>query len=410
MATDRMTLPEHVRNAIEDGDADLLREGVLALARAIMEAEVSGLTGATHGERAPGQRQTQRNGYRERRWDTRVGTIDLPIPRVRDGSYFPSLLEPRRRAEKALLSVVQEAYVGGVSTRRVEEIVAALGVSGLSRSEVSRICGALDAEVDAFRCRPLDPAGYPYVWLDALYHKVREGGRVVNMATLVAIGVSASGVRSVLGVEVAASGGDEGAHWLGFLRSLLARGLTGVRLVISDAHQGLVSAIRATLLGASWQRCRVHFTRNALGLVPRNAQRLVGSAIGSIFEQPDEVSARGQLRRVVDGLRPRFPKAADLLEAAEADLLAHFTFPAAHRRQIRSTNPHERLNKELRRRTDVVGIFPTRTSLLRLVGMLLAEQDDEWAVGRAYFSAESMARIDGPVPDGAPLAELLMAS
>lgn len=409
MATDRMTLPELVRNSLEDGDADLLRSGVLAFVRAIMEAEVSGLTGAGHGERNPEARLTSRNGYRERRWDTRVGTIDLPIPRVRDGSYFPSLLEPRRRAEKALLSVVQEAYVGGVSTRRVEEIVAALGVSGLSASEVSRICAALDAEVEAFRTRPLDPAGFPYVWLDALYHKVREGGRVVNMATLVAVGVSATGVRSVLGVEVAASAGDEGAHWLGFLRSLLARGLVGVRLVISDAHQGLVSAIRATLLGASWQRCRVYFTRNALALVPKGAQSLVASAIGSIFTQPDEASARAQLRRVADGLRPRFPKAAAHLESAEDDVLVHYTFPAAHRRQIRSTNPHERLNKEIRRRTDVVGIFPTRASLVRLVGMLLSEQDDEWAIGRAYFSAESMALIDAPALDGTPLAELLMA-
>ena len=409
MASDRMTLPEHVRKATEDGDSDFLREGVKALARAIMEAEVSELTGAAHGERNPETRLTSRNGYRERRWDTRVGTIELPIPRVRDGSYFPSLLEPRRRAEKALLAVVQEAYVAGVSTRRVEELVAALGVAGLSKSEVSRICAALDAEVEAFRARALDPAGYPYLWLDALYHKVRDGGRVVNMATLIAVGVSATGVRSVLGVEVAASGGDEGAHWLGFLRSLLARGLAGVRLVVSDAHAGLVAAIEVTLLGAAWQRCRVHFLRNALSLVPRGAQGLVASAIRSIFEQPDEAAARAQLRRVVDGLRPRFAKVAELLEAAEADLLAHFTFPPAHRRQIRSTNPHERLNKEIRRRTDVVGIFPTRASLLRLVGMLLAEQDDEWAVGRAYFSAESMAQIDAPLPDGGPLAELLMA-
>lgn len=410
MATDRMTVPEHVRKVLESGDGDLLKEGILALAQAIMEVEVSRVTGAARGERTPETRLTSLNGHRDRRWDTRVGSIDLPIPRVRDGSYLPSLLEPRRRAERALLAVVQEAYVGGVSTRRVEEIVGALGVTGLSRSEVSRICATLDAEVEAFRSRPLDPAGYPYVWLDALYHKVRENGRVVNMATLVAIGVSAGGVRSVLGVEVAASGGDEGAHWLGFLRSLLARGLTGVRLVISDAHPGLVAAVEATLLGAAWQRCRVHFTRNALAVVPKGAQSLVASAIGSIFTQPDEASARAQLRRVADGLRARFEKAADLLEEAEADLLVHFTFPAAHRRQIRSTNPHERLNKEIRRRTDVVGIFPNRESLVRLVGMLLAEQDDEWAVGRAYFSAESMAQIDAPVPEGAPLAELIMAS
>jgi transposase-like protein len=410
MASDSMALLEQLSKAADDGDIDFLRQGVKALAQVLMEAEVSSLIGAEHGERAPERRLTQRNGYRERRWDTRVGTISLPIPRLREGSYFPALLEPRRRAERALLAVVQEAYVGGVSTRRVEELVAALGVSGISRSEVSRICAALDTEVDAFRSRPLDPAGYPYLWLDALYHKVREGGRVVSMATLIAVGVSAAGVRSVLGVEVAAAGGDEGAHWLGFLRSLSARGLAGVRLVISDAHPGLTAAIEATLLGAAWQRCRVHFTRNALALVSKAAQGLVASAVRSIFEQPDEESARAQLRRVADGLRPRFPKVAALLESAEADLLAHFTFPAAHRRQIRSANPQERLNKEIRRRTDVVGIFPTRTSLVRLVGMLLAEQDDEWAVGRAYFSAESMAQIDNPRPSPESLPELLMAS
>ncbi len=409
MATDRMALLELLGKTASDGDTDLLREGVKVLARALMDAEVSAQVGADHGERAPERRMTQRNGYRERRWDTRVGTIDLPIPKLRDGTYFPSMLEPRRRAERALLAVVQEAYVLGVSTRRVEDLVAALGISGLSKSEVSRICGALDAEVDAFRSRPLDPAGYPYLFLDALYHKVREEGRVVNMATLVAVGVSASGIRSVLGVEVAASGGDEGVHWLPFLRSLVARGLSGVRLVISDAHQGLVAASEATLLGAAWQRCRVHFTRNALALVPKGAQRMVHSTIQTIFEQPDELSARAQLRRVVDGLRSRFPRVADLLEAAEDDLLAHFTFPTAHRRQIRSTNPQERLNKEIRRRTDVVGIFPTRTSLLRLVGMLLAEQDDEWAVGRAYFSAESMLQIDGPGANE-EVVPLLMAS
>lgn len=355
-----------------------------------------------------GRRSTQRNGYRARRWDTRVGSVELQIPKLREGSYFPSLLEPRRRAERALLSVVQEAYVGGVSTRRVEDLVAALGISNLSRSEVSRICAALDAEVEAFRGRALDPAGYPYLWLDALYHKVREEGRVVSMATLIAI-VSASGERSVLGVEVAAAGGDEGAHWLPFLQGLNARGLAGVKLVISDAHAGLTTAITASLLGASWQRCRVHAMRNALGLVSKGAQSMVAAAIRSIFEQPDEPSARSQLRRVIDGLEPRFARVAELLTAAEADLLAHFAFPSAHRRQIRSTNPLGRLNKEIRRRTDVVGIFPNRASLLRLVGMLLAEQDDEWSVGRRYFSVESMALIGAPQREEV-LPALLIAS
>jgi transposase-like protein len=303
--------------------------------------------------------------------------------------------------------VVQEAYVGGVSTRRVVEIVVALGVTGLSRSGVSRIPGALDAEVEAFRCRQLDPAGYPTSGSTPCITRRARGGQVVNMATLVANGVSASGVRSVLGVEVAGAGGDEGAHWLGFVRSLLARGLAGARLVISHAHPGLVAAVEATLLGASWQRCRVHFTRNALALVPKGAQGLVASASGSIFAQPDEASARARLPGGRQSAA-RFPKAADLLEGDEADLLVHFTFSAAHRRQIRSTDPHDRLNKEWR--TDVVGTFPIRASLVRLAGTLLAEQDDGWATGRAYFSAESMARIDAPAPDGAPLAELLMAS
>ena len=249
MATDRMDVLELLRKATSDGDVDLLREGVRVLSQALMEAEVAAEIGAAHGERAPERRSTQRNGYRGRRWYTRVGSLELQIPKLREGSYFPSLLEPRRRAERALLSVVQEAYVGGVSTRRVEDLVAALGISNLSRSEVSRICAALDTEVEAFRGRALDPAGYPYVWLDALYHKVREEGRVVSMATLVAIGVSAAGERSVLGVEVAAAGGDEGAHWLPFLQSLNARGLAGVKLVISDAHAGLTTAIEASLLG-----------------------------------------------------------------------------------------------------------------------------------------------------------------
>lgn len=409
MATDRMDVLELLRKATADGDVDLLREGVRVLSQALMEAEVAAEIGAAHGERAPERRSTQRNGYRPRRWDTRVGSLELQIPKVREGSYFPSLLEPRRRAERALLSVVQEAYVGGVSTRRVEDLVAALGISNLSRSEVSRICAALDAEVDAFRARPLAAGGYPYLWLDALYHKVREEGRVVSMATLIAIGVSAAGERSVLGVEVAAAGGDEGAHWLPFLQGLAARGLGDVKLVISDAHPGLTAAIEAGLLGASWQRCRVHAMRNALSLVPKGAQSMVAAAIRSIFEQPDEPSARAQLRRVIDGLQPRFVRVAELLTAAEADLLAHFAFPSAHRRQIRSTNPLERLNKEIRRRTDVVGIFPNRSSLLRLVGMLLAEQDDEWSVGRRYFSVESMALIGAPQREEV-LPALLIAS
>jgi len=409
MAEDRMAVLETVRKAIAEGDVDFLREGVRVLAQAVMEAEVSELTGAARGERAPERRLTNRNGYRERRWDTRVGTIGLAIPKVRDGSYFPSLLEPRRRAERALLAVVQEAYVLGVSTRRVEDLVEALGIASLSKSEVSRICIALDDEVETFRNRSLADECYPYLWLDATYVKVRDAGRVTAMAALVATGVAASGERRILGLELA-PGNDEGSAWPAFIRSLVERGLAGVRLVISDDHRGLVKAVHEQLLGASWQRCRVHFTRNAQDLVPRSARSMVATVIRSIFEQPDEASARAQLRRVVDGLETRFPTVAALLIEAEADLLVHFTFPESHRRQIRSTNPLERLNKEIKRRTAVVGIFPTRASLIRLVGMVLAEQDDEWQDGRRYFRPETMPLIDEVVHHEEVTSTLLMAS
>jgi len=409
MAEDRMAVLETVRKAISEGDVDFLREGVRVLAQAVMEAEVTEITGVAKGERDPERRLTNRNGYRERRWDTRVGTLDLAIPRVRDGSYFPSLLEPRRRAERALLAVVQEAYVLGVSTRRVEDLVEALGIASLSRSEVSRICSALDAEVETFRHRPLDEQAHPYLWLDATYVKVREAGRVVAMAALVATGVAATGERRVLGLELA-PGNDEGSAWPAFIRGLVERGLHGVRLVISDDHRGLVKAVHEQLLGAAWQRCRVHFTRNAQDLVPRSARSMVATAIRSIFEQPDEASARAQLRRVVDGLATRFPAVAALLTGAETDLLVHFTFPDGHRRQIRSTNPQERLNKEIKRRTAVVGIFPTRASLIRLVGMVLAEQDDEWQDGRCYFRPETMAAIDAVIEHEEVGPALLMAS
>ncbi len=409
MAEDRMAALDTLRKAMADGDVDFLREGVRVLAEAVMEAEVTGLTGAAKGERAPDRRLTSRNGYRERRWDTRVGTIGLAIPKVRDGSYFPSLLEPRRRAERALLAVVQEAYVLGVSTRRVEDLVEALGIASLSRTEVSRICAPLDAEVEAFRKRSLAGEKYPYVWLDATYVKVREAGRVVSMAALVATGVAVSGERRILGLELA-PGNDEGSAWPAFIRSLCERGLAGVRLVISDDHPGLVAAVREQLLGAAWQRCRVHFARNAQDLVPRSARSMVATVIRSIFEQPDEASARAQLRRVIDGIRPRFPAVADLLTNAEPDLLVHFTFPDTHRRQIRSTNPLERLNKEVKRRTAVVGIFPTRPSLIRLVGMVLAEQDDEWQDGRRYFRPETMALIDAVLEHEEVGHELLIAS
>ena len=312
MADDRMALLELVRKAGVDGDADFLREGVRALAEAIMEVEVTELTGVPKGERDPEVRLTSRNGYRSRAWDTRVGTIDLAIPRVRDGSYFPSLLDPQRRAERALLAVVCEAYVLGVSTRRVDDLVRSLGITGISKSEVSRMCASLDAEVAAFAHRSLAGERYPYLWLDATYLKVREGGRVVSMAALVATGVAMSGERRILGLELSA-GNDEGSAWPRFLRSLVERGLAGVRLVISDDHAGLVKAVREQLLGASWQRCRVHLTRNAQDLVPRSARSMVASAVRMVIEQPDGMSAREQLDRVIDGLRPKFPAVAELL-------------------------------------------------------------------------------------------------
>ena len=409
MADDRMPVLETIRKAMADGDVDFLREGVRLLAQAVMEAEVTSVTGVAHGERDPERRLTSRNGYRERRWDTRAGTIELAIPRVRDGSYFPSLLEPRRRAERALVAVVSEAYVLGVSTRRVEDLVEALGIASLSKSEVSRMCTVLDAEVAAFRHRSLAGERYPYLWFDATYLKVREAGRVVSMAALIAVGVAHTGERRVLGLELA-SGNDEGSAWPAFIRGLVARGLSGVRLVISDDHRGLVSAVHEELLGAAWQRCRVHFTRNAQDLVPRSARGMVATFIRSIFEQPDEASARAQLRRVVDGLEARFPAVAALLVEAEPDLLVHFTFPDSHRRQIRSTNPQERLNKEIKRRTQVVGIFPNRASVIRLVGMVLAEQDDEWQDGRRYFRPETMAAIERVVEAEEVAPALMLAS
>src|SRR5665811_62426 len=408
MADDSMALLDSVRKAIEEGDGDFLRETVHLLAQGVMEAEVTEITGVPKGERAPDRRLTSRNGYRDRRWDTRVGTIDLAIPRVRDGNYFPSLLEPRRRAERALLAVVQEAYVLGVSTRRVDDLVQSLGITGISKSEVSRICAALDAEVETFRNRPLLEA-YPYVFLDATYLKVREAGRVVSMAALVATGVAMSGERRILGIELS-PGNDEGSAWPMFIRSLFGRGLHGVRLVISDDHAGLVKAIREQLLGSGWQRCRVHLTRNAQDLVPRSARSMIASAVRSVFEQPDERAAREQFGQVIDSLEPRFPTVARLLLEAETDLLAHFTFPETHRRQIRSTNPLERLNKEIKRRTAVVGIFPNRAAVIRLVGMILAEQDDEWQDGRRYFRPESMALIDAVVEAKEVEPALLMAS
>lgn len=388
MARNRIFLLEQLRKAGMEGDVDFLRDGLKVLAEAFMELEIKDKTGAALYERNS-ERQSYRNGYRERTWDTRAGTIPLRIPKLRMGSYFPSLLEPRRRAERALMAVVQEAYILGVSTRKMETLVRTLGMEGISRSGVSRICGELDEEVNRWRKRPLEGA-YPYLWLDATYVKVREGDMVVNQAIVIAYGVRETGEREILGIEVGL--GEDGAFWTEFLRELIDRGLVGVRLVISDAHRGLQEAIVTVLNGAAWQRCRVHFMRNALVRVPRAAQSEVAAVIRSIFAQPDKESARSQLRFVVDQLRPKYHRVSELLEGAEEDLLAHMSFPREHWRKLHSTNPLERVNKEIKRRTNVVGIFPNRNAVIRLVGALLMEQQDEWMSGRRYLSVESMRK------------------
>jgi transposase-like protein len=405
MAKTRMDLSTFVGKLLEEQDGDVLREGVRVLAQVLMDTEVTALVGAARHERSE-DRTAYRNGSRVRTWDTRVGTVDLAIPKVRPGSYFPSLLQPRRRAEQALLTVVQEAYVHGVSTRKVDDLVKALGLDGISKSEVSRICAELDPVVEAFRTRRLT-SEYPYVWLDATYHKVRIDGRVVSQATVVAIGVTLDGERQILGMDVGAS--EDRGFWTAFLRSLVKRGLAGVRLVISDAHEGLKQAIGTVLNGAAWQRCRVHFMRNLLATVPQAMREPIAAIVRTIFAQPDYATSMAQLHKVADGLRPRLPQAAALLEDAADDILAHKHFPEEHRRQLHSTNPLERLNKEIKRRSNVIGIFPNVRATIRLVGAILLEQDDEWAVAeRRYFSVESMKRLRTPLT-AATDHELMMA-
>ena len=385
-----VTAASFLREQLDSASPDLLREMVKTFADALMSAEADALCGAPYGTRSD-ERVNSRNGYRAREWDTRAGTVELAIPKLRQGSYFPDwLLQHRRRAEQALVSVVATSYLLGVSTRRVEKLVEQLGVASLSKSQVSEMAAHLDAQVEAFRNRPLDAGPYTFVWCDALTIKVREGGRTVNVHALVAVGVNADGGREVLGLDVAST--EDGAGWLAFLRSLTARGLSGVRLVISDAHRGQVDAIGATLPGTAWQRCRTHYLRNLLTKVPRSAQPWVATMVRTAFDQPDATSVADQFGRVVDTIATRFPDAATHLDDARDDLLAFASFPHEIWRQIWSNNPQERLNKEIRRRTDVVGIFPNRAAIIRLVGAVLAEQTDEWTEQRRYMGLEILGK------------------
>jgi len=383
VAKDSMDLLGLLRKGVEEADVDFLREALRVMVEAIMDADVSAQIGAQYAERSS-SRLTHRNGYRPRPWDTRVGSMELRIPKLREGSYFPSLLEPRRRSERALLAVVQQAYVEGVSTRRVDDLVKALGCEGISKSQVSRICQELDTVVESFLSRPLDGGPYPYLWLDALTQKVREAGRIVNVSLVVATGVNGEGKREVLGLDVGTS--EDGTFWLSFLRSLVARGLMGVQLVVSDAHQGLKESLSTVFTGASWQRCRTHFMTNLLSRVPKRAQPAVATMVRTIYQQLSAPEVHAQHERVVAQITERFPSAAELLEGAREEILAFTGFPRSHWKQIWSNNPLERLNREVRRRTDVVGIFPNRPAIMRLVGAVLAEQHDEWAVSRRYLN------------------------
>ena len=395
MADPRMTLLDLLAKSEQGVDPTFLRDGLKLLSQELMDAEVTQLIGAAPYERTE-SRLNSRNGYREREWDTRVGTLELQIPKLRQSTYFPSLLEPRRRHERALLSVVQQAYVHGVSTRAVDQLAEALGIKGISKDQVSRICRELDAQVEAFRSRRLDGA-YPYLFLDATFEKVRENGRVVAMAVLIAVAVKESGEREVVGVDVGPS--EDHEFWLAFCRQLAGRGLTGVKLVISDSHLGLKHAVQQVFAGSTWQRCRVHFMRNILATVPKAAHQMVAATVRTIFAQPDRATAKAAVERVCRLFERRFPKLVACLLDGEDDVLAYYGFPVEHRRQIWSTNSLERLNKEVSRRCDVVGIFPNRQALLRLVGAVLEEQNDEWAVGRRYFSSESMDKLMQPLTE-----------
>jgi putative transposase len=390
MTEARLPLAELLEKA---GDGDFLRAVAEAVLQLLMEADVEGLIGAARHERTA-ERQTYRNGYRDRALDTRLGTLQLRIPKLRAGpSYFPPFLEPRKTSEKALVAVIQEAWIGGVSTRRVDELAQAMGLAGLDKSRVSRLCKEIDERVTAFLDRPL--AGeWPYLWLDATYLKVREGGRIVSVAAIIAVAVDAEGRREIVGLHLGPSEAE--TFWTSFLKGLLRRGLKGVKLVVSDAHEGLKAAIRR-VLGATWQRCRVHWMRAALAHVPKGQQSVVAAALRQAFLQADPASARQVWRQVADQLRPRWPRLAALMDESEHDVLAYMGFPAQHRAKLHSTNPLERLNKEVKRRADVVGIFPGEASIVRLIGAVLLEANDEWQLQHRYMQVEAMAELLPPL-------------
>jgi putative transposase len=380
-----ITLAELVEKGSQD---EIVRELLSHVAERLMEFEVEQRTGADYGERSP-ERSNSRNGYRDRLWETRVGSVDLRIPKLRRGTYLPAFLEPRRTAEKALAAVIQEAYIQGVSTRSVDALVQAMGMTGISKSQVSRLCGEIDERVNTFLNRPLE-GDWPYLWIDATYVKVRQAGRIVSVAVIIAVAVNTDGVREIVGVAVGPSEAEP--FWLKFLRDLTRRGLRGVKLVISDAHLGLKAAI-AKVFTATWQRCRVHFMRNALAFANKGQRQMVLALINTAFAQETAAAAHEQWRVVADHFREKLPKLASMLDDAENEVLAFMDFPRAHRKQIASTNPLERLNAEIKRRTDVVGIFPNDAAIVRLVGALLLEQNDEWQLQRRYLSLEGLGAI-----------------
>jgi putative transposase len=389
MTDDRLPLAELMAKA---DDGDFLRSVAESVLQILMEADVEGMIGAARYERS-GERATYRNGYRERALDTRLGTLNLKIPKLRTGAYFPGFLEPRRTVEKALVAVIQEAWIAGVSTRRVDDLVQAMGLSGISKSSVSKLCKDIDERVMGFLQRPLS-GEWPYLWLDATYLKVREGGRVVSVAVIVAVAVTTEGRREIVGLHIGPSEAE--IFWTDFLRDLVKRGLTGIKLVISDAHEGLKAAIRR-VLGATWQRCRVHWTRNALAYVPKAHQTMVAAGLRQAFQQPDQAAARASLSHFADQLHNRWPKLKVFVDDSLDDVLAYMSFPAQHRTKLHSTNPLERLNKEIKRRADVVGIFPNEDSIRRLIGAVLLEANDDWQLQHRYMQIEGMTELATPM-------------